>query len=123
MKSKNKYKPPIIILVIIAVIGAILIWGQVAARKEASRPKMILFYGDTCPHCKNVEEYINANNVKAKLSFQELEVYNNKVNAKLLGDKAKQCGLDTSQGVGVPFFFDGQNCISGDQDIINFFQK
>lgn len=123
MKNKNKYQPLIIILIIIAVIGAILIWGKAAARMEAAKPKMILFYGDTCPHCKNVEEYIKANNIKAKLSFQELEVYNNKENAQLLGIKAKECGLDTSQGVGVPFFFDGQNCISGDQDIINFFQK
>lgn len=113
----------IIILIIMAISGGILIWGQAAARKEAAKPKMILFYGDTCPHCKNVENYIAANNIKAKFSFQELEVYNNKDNAQLLGEKATQCGLDTTNGVGVPFFFDGQKCILGDQEIINFFQK
>lgn len=83
---------------------------------------MILFYGDTCPHCKTVEEYITANNIKAKLSFKELEVFNNQANAQLLASKAQKCGLDVSGGVGVPFFFDGHNCLVGDQPIIDYFK-
>lgn len=117
MKIK-KYKNLIIILFAILAILAVLIpLGQFN-----NKSKMILFFGDTCPHCKNVEDYIQANNIKNKLSFQELEVYNNAGNASLLGAKAKQCGLDTSNGVGVPFFFDGQNCIQGDEPIIEFFK-
>lgn len=118
MKNKNKYKLLIIILAVIIFLALILIWGKAAAKSE-----MILFYGDTCPHCKKVEEYIAANNIKTKFKFQELEVYNNQTNAQLLGEKARQCGLNTNQGVDVPFFFDGQKCLLGDQDIINYFQK
>lgn len=117
MKLK-KYKTLIIVIAVIVVILAILI----PLRKLTGKPQMILFFGDTCPHCKNVENYIAANNVKNKLSFQELEVFNNPDNSVLLGEKAKQCGLDTSNGVGVPFFFDGQNCIEGDEQIIEFFK-
>lgn len=117
MKLK-KYKKLIIIIGAILAVLAILI----PLRYLAGKPKMILFFGDTCPHCKNVENYIAANNVKNKLNFQELEVFNDQDNANLLGEKAKQCGLDTSNGVGVPFFFDGQNCIQGDEPIIEFFK-
>ena len=117
MKLK-KYKKLIIIIGIVVVALAILI----PLRRITGKPEMILFFGDTCPHCKNVESYIAANNVKSKLSFQELEVFNDQGNADLLAQKAQQCGLDISGGVGVPFFFDGQNCIEGDEKIIEFFQ-
>lgn len=122
MNNKNKHKL-FIILAIVAVIILILIWGKVAAKIEAVKPKMIFFYGDTCPHCQNVEKYINDNGVRDKLKFQELEVSNNQTNAQLLERKARQCGLDTTQGLSIPFFFDGQKCLLGDQDIINYFQK
>jgi len=114
----KKYKLLIIILIIIAVLGLIVALGQLN-----KKPAMILFYGDGCPHCEIVDEYIANNNVKDKYQFQKLEIFNNKQNAQLMAQKTRQCGLDTSQGMGVPFFFDGQNCYLGDQDIINFFSK
>jgi glutaredoxin len=117
MPKKKKYLP-LVILLVIAIGGFLLI-----NLKKSDAPDMILFYGDTCPHCKKVSEYIESNNVKAKFKFQELEVYNNQNNSRLMAKKAVSCGLDTSQGLGVPFFFDGKNCLVGDQDIINFFQK
>jgi glutaredoxin len=83
---------------------------------------MILFFGDTCPHCKTVDTYIAENGVRAKLKFQELEVYNNSSNSELLVQKARQCGLSTTGGVGVPLFFDGKNCLQGSEPIINFFK-
>ena len=82
-----------------------------------SNSGMILFTGDNCPHCKNVEDYILQNKIQSKLSFQELEVYNNIANSKLLTEKTKQCNLSS---LGVPLFFDGKNCIQGDNLIIDF---
>lgn len=110
-----------IVLIVLATIGLLLIIGQLTKPKPEPTG-MILFYGDTCPHCKIVEQYINDNNIKAKLQFTELEVFNNKANSALMLKKAKACQLDTTKGMGVPFFFDGQNCLLGDQDIINFFK-
>jgi glutaredoxin len=83
---------------------------------------IILFYGQGCPHCANVDKYIAENNVKDKVTFAELEVFLNKDNAKLLEEKAVICGLATDS-IGVPFLWDGSKCISGDQDIINFFKE
>jgi len=113
MKNKNNWKFIIIIVVVIAIF----------ALMAFSQPKMILFYGDTCPHCEVVEEFIAENNIKEKIQFKELEVYNNKANAQLLYKKATSCGLDVEQGVGVPFFFDGKNCLLGNKDIIDFLSK
>ena len=118
MPKRKKYISLIILLIAVALIGFLTI-----SAKKSSKNEMILFYGYTCPHCKKVSEYIEANNVRAKFNFQELEVYNNKANAQLMTKKAVGCGLDTSQGLGVPFFYTGTNCLVGDQDIINFFQK
>lgn len=116
MNKRKKYGPLIILAASVFLIAGLII-------SAAGRPKMILFYSDSCSHCKNVEEYINSNGIKDKLSFQELEVSKNQANASLLQKKARQCGLDPNQGLGVPFFFDGEKCLIGDQDIINYFQK
>lgn len=118
MPKKKKYLPLVILLLAVLIIGFFII----SAKKNAETG-MILFYGDTCPHCQKVSDYIKTNNIKAKFKFQELEVYNNKANAGLMAKKAAGCGIKSDQGLGVPFFWDGKNCLVGDQDIINFFQK
>ena len=103
------------VLVILALLGRLT--------NKPAQPELILFYGDTCPHCKNVDDFISANGVRDKLKFQELEVYNNRANAQLLTFTAKKCNLDTVAGVGVPLFYDGATCLQGDQPIIDYFQS
>ncbi|KKR49093.1 MAG: hypothetical protein UT86_C0001G0065 [Candidatus Magasanikbacteria bacterium GW2011_GWC2_40_17] len=82
----------------------------------------ILFVGEGCPHCEKVEEFIDQNKVKDKVSFVMLEVYKNKDNAALMAKKAGLCGIPLT-GMGVPFLWDGSKCLVGDIDIINFFQE
>jgi glutaredoxin len=94
--------------------------NQENQQKEQSQ--IILFYGDGCPHCAIVEEYIKENNINDKISFAQKEVYYNQNNAKELEVKAKICGLETDS-IGVPFLWDGEKCLIGDQDIINFFKQ
>lgn len=89
---------------------------------EPAKGAVILFYGDGCPHCKNVDDFVQQNKVEEKVNFLKLEVFNNQQNAKLLAKKAEICGLDAAQ-IGVPFLWDGNTCILGDQDIIIFFQN
>jgi glutaredoxin len=90
--------------------------------QEAGENQIILFYGDGCPHCKIVEEYINENNVQSKISFAQKEVYYNQGNAKELKAKARICGLPTNS-IGVPFLWDGEKCYIGDYEIIDFFSN
>ena len=67
MPKRKKYISLIILLIAVALIGFLTI-----SAKKSSKNEMILFYGDTCPHCKKVSEYIEANNVRAKFNFQDI---------------------------------------------------
>ena len=104
------------------IIVSILIIAGLTALLIKNQPAQILFYSDTCPHCKIVEQYIKDNNIKNYIVFRELEVSTNAANSQLLGKKAASCGLPTDS-IGVPLFFDGKNCLVGDQDIIKYFSS
>ncbi len=118
MKNSNKL---FIAIGIIVVVIAVIFIG-LKNRRVNTQPKMILFYGNTCPHCKIVEQYISDNNVRAHFKFQQLEVFDNQQNALLLGRYAHKCGIDSAQGVGVPFFWTGKECLIGQTEVINFFK-
>lgn len=83
---------------------------------------IILFYGDGCPHCKIVDDFISQNKIEDKVKFTRLEVFNNKDNAEILLQKASICKIDQNN-IGVPFLWDGKNCLVGDEDVISFFKK
>lgn len=104
------------------IAGLIIVSGLIAVvkTKQTKAPELILFYSNYCPHCKNVEKYISDNDLKNKITFTELEVADNQANAQILVSQAKKCGLDTN-GIGVPLFYDGTNCLIGDTNIINYF--
>ncbi len=96
--------------------------NETVIEENQSASQIILFYGDGCPHCAIVEEYIKENSIDDKISFAQKEVYYNQNNAKELETKARICGLPTDS-IGVPFLWDGEKCLIGDQDIINFFKQ
>jgi glutaredoxin len=96
--------------------------NEIVAEGNQSADQIILFYGDGCPHCAIVEEYIKENDVNNKISFAQKEVYYNQNNIKELEAKAMICGIP-SDSIGVPFLWDGSRCFVGDQDIIKFFQS
>lgn len=145
--DNNKIKNFIIIaiLVIVVVIGTIFAKNKFSSAKntssnsavtvaETNTPSsntnsniqqratdIILFYGDTCPHCKVVEEYINKNNITRYIKFQNLEVFNNQDNAKLMTEKQDLCkDLSADDKGGVPFLYSSEKCVVGDQPVIDF---
>jgi len=83
---------------------------------------IILFYREDCPHCKNVEDFLTQNNIKDKVEITRLEVLKSADNQNILTQVVKKCKLNLRE-VGVPFLWDGQNCLMGDTDIIKFFSK
>lgn len=81
------------------------------------------FWGNTCPHCKNVAEFIENWALKDKIKITKLEVYENQANAKLLGTRAVICKVPKDQ-IPVPFLVTSSGkCIIGDQPIIEYFKK
>jgi len=121
-KKKGAFSAIVILLVLVVMVSIFIFRRQDNNKPMPSADQgMILFYSLSCPHCQNVEQYIQENNVKDKYSFNQLEISDEK-NSKLLVAKAKICGLDT-QTLGVPFLWTGEKCLLGDADIIDFFSK
>lgn len=112
---KKPLKISLLLLAGIVIIGLTIVLVK-------NQPKQILFYSNFCEHCLEVEKYINENKVKDYLVFRELEVSQNQMNSRLLSQKAAVCRID-SREVGVPFFFDGEKCLIGTVDIINYFES
>jgi len=88
---------------------------------QATGSDIIFYYTNTCPHCQVVEEYINNNKIRDKISFQSKEVGENKDNASDLFYKAGRCEINQND-IGVPFLWDGVKCYVGQDEIINFFK-
>lgn len=128
----NKNFLSIIIAVILIVLVGLLIIsfynGSLANifsffnNQKTDTSGIVLFYGDGCPHCKIVDDFIAENKIEEKVKFSRLEIFNNKDNVGILLQKAQSCGMDRNQII-VPFLWDGETCIVGDQNTIKFFQE
>lgn len=114
-----------IVIFLVIVVGAVFFFlnkgKNVNLSLNNSTSGIIFFYGNGCPHCVNVEKFFEENKIAEKVSFEQKEVFNNTQNAQLLKEKATICKIPT-ETIGVPFLWDGSNCLIGDQDIINFFK-
>ena len=112
----------------LAVLAGVLFWafqsGFFTKKIETTvEPTgIILFYGDGCPHCALLDEWITDNGVEEKVDFTKLEVYNNQANQNLLVEKATICKIATDS-IGVPFLWTGTECLVGDEPIEQFFQQ
>lgn len=88
---------------------------------------IILFYGDGCPHCIKVENYMEQNKTSEKIDILIKEVWNNEENRTLMAEKVKACGLE-GKPIGVPFLWyeeapnGNSECIMGYDPIVDFFQ-
>jgi glutaredoxin len=120
----------VIFIILLVILAGFLFWGFQTgflnniffkpANQVAIPEGMILFYGEGCPHCKNVDEFIMQNKITDKVKFANLEVWSNKDNQTILGEVALKCGI-SSGSVGVPLLYDGNSkCYVGDIDAIDF---
>lgn len=87
-------------------------------------PDLVFFWGNGCPHCENVENWIKDNQATEKIKINFKEVYYNKENQTDLSNIAKEyCPeIISNGGVGIPTGFDFVNkkCIQGDTPLIEF---
>lgn len=74
---------------------------------------MVLFYSPSCPHCENVEAYLDDTN--RSVSVDKYEVGQN---AELFNDYADTYDLPVERRGAVPTAFIGQDYFVGDQQII-----
>ncbi len=98
--------------------------GSTSQSPPAFNPdaSLIFFYSDTCPHCKNVEDYFAQNKTAEKIEFESVEVSSSPDANALFFAKASACGISEAE-MGVPMLWNNGSCLSGDQDIIDYFNK
>lgn len=119
-------------IVAILAVALVLVAGFVyfGLKDEGGQPKttadnsaaIVYYWGDGCPHCKIVSDFLEANNVADTVSFEKKEVWSDKQNAKEMSRQAEACGIKP-EGMGVPFLYGGDGkCYVGQVDVINFFK-
>ena len=86
-----------------------------------AKEKATFFYSYTCPHCKNVEEYIKDNDVNKYIQIEKREVSNNN-NNKLFNQISDEHNIPYNQR-GVPVLIMTDQYIVGDAPIISFLKN
>jgi len=87
---------------------------------QGRQVEIMIFIGDGCPHCANVEQYVSENDVMSKLPIKYYEVWYNPENQALYAQKAQEVGYTKT---GVPLLIDGNNFEIGDGPIIAYIEN
>lgn len=85
--------------------------------KTPQKNETVFYYGITCPHCKEVEEWMKKNKIEEKIKIEKKEVYQNQKNAQELKKVAEGCGLNLMM-IGVPFLYSDGKCYIGTPEVI-----
>jgi len=111
------------IVVVSVVLAGLFIYSITRQSPTVVRTKdTIFFYGRECPHCQEAEKFIQDNQIDQKIEFDSVEVWHNQDNAKMLMQKAGECGIAEMQ-VGVPFVWNQGKCYVGTPDVEAFFKE
>lgn len=87
--------------------------------QAAAKKSYMLFYGDTCPYCHDVLEWMDEVGLDSLLEVEQREVYNNPQYNEQMKLAATNCGVTRS---GVPFLYDAaeKECVVGSTPIIDY---
>ena len=93
------------VFVIVAfMVLPLFVWAE-------NEPKIILFYGEECPHCHTEKDFLkDLKKEIPSLVVEEYEVWHNSSNAKLFGEMAKDLGVEI---LAVPFTIVGDRYLLG----------
>lgn len=110
---------------LVVLIGAIVAWGVYDRNESDEGPPgedMTLYWGDGCPHCENVEKFLEEKKVADKVDFLRKEVWKDRANAKEMERRARNCGIP-AKDIGVPFLFSDGQCFVGEPNVENEFLR
>ncbi len=110
--------------IFISVLGLLFFWSVAMLLPNVSKAentsKIYFFYGQGCPHCGEVEEFFNENDLYSKYPVEKKEIYFNRENAVLFNKLMDDLGI-LSQYRGVPAVVIGNKALIGDTPIITSF--
>ena len=124
MEQKQSVKTGLFLFGIAILIAGLWYWTKPEKATEISSD-IILFYGQECPHCRDVDKFLEENRIAEKVKFDRLEVFHNQANGEILAEKARKCGIENEKEIGVPFLYDIQKnqCFTGTPEIEDFFAE
>ncbi|MFA6790537.1 MAG: glutaredoxin domain-containing protein, partial [Parcubacteria group bacterium] len=96
--------------------------GEDSANVDSLVEQIVYYYSLTCGHCKNVNDFLEQNNIASKVNFLKKEVSQNIENGRELAEAAQKCGMNPGT-IGVPFLFAKGKCYMGGPDVEGFFKK
>lgn len=84
------------------------------SNEDAGNPSasVVYYYGDGCPHCNDLQKFLDENGVEFGDDLAKKEVWENETNRDEMNERAKSCGL-TKRELGVPFVFAEGKCFMG----------
>jgi glutaredoxin len=109
-------------IVLIAVLWILISHQEKNSQATPITKDIILFYGKECPHCQDVEKFIEENKIMEKVGFDSVEVWHNQANSEVMMEKAKECGL-SQENLGVPFVWARGKCFMGGPESEKFFRQ
>lgn len=81
------------------------------------------YYGDTCPNCHKVDDFIRENNLEGSFPLTRKEVYKNQTNAQELTKIAvEKCNIKANE-IGVPFMVADGRCMVGHVEIVGYIKE
>ena len=101
-----------------------ILFSFIALFSVSFAQEYILFYGNGCPHCAAVQDYIKTNKLSKTFAIDQKEVFYNTTNRAEFNSYLAKHNL-TYDKIGVPFLIitSGTDCnyINGDTNIIDYF--
>lgn len=124
---KNELLTGLIIVVIIFGFYKLISTKPASVDTIQNNADLTLFFGNTCPHCKDVEEFISKNKINEKIKINQREVYSNKSNSAFFAKTVQEICPDqlTPDGVPVPFLIDTKDkkCFVGTPSITEYLSQ
>lgn len=99
------------------IISLLFIFTILAQNVLAQENQAVLYYGNGCPHCAEVEDFIKNNTFD--FSIEKKEVYQNKTNTEEFNKVCAKEGISLMNR-GVPFLYSENECFIGDKQIISY---
>jgi len=107
----NKFNPIFLFVILMLSIN------QIHASDTSNSTCIYFFYGTGCPHCSQVEPFLNELETKyPNVEIQKFEIYDNRPNLVLLNNYFYAYGVPENQR-GVPTIFIGNKFLTGDKPI------
>lgn len=104
------------------VIAALIIVYNIKLSQLEQEPSDTFFYKFDCPHCRNVEHYMEENNVTSFLKFGMMDVSRSDKEKASFNRVVQICEIPKEQ-VGVPLLYYNKTCYLGENEIVNFFKE